>query len=314
MTKSSRPRPSVATVGSACSRVHRLVVAGALAQRPRAAGHAWVFLQYLLGFRRLGFETLFVDRMPGDAAYLEAVMRRFQLPYALLDEQGRSAAGLSDDDVASHVQGATVLNVMGYLQDERLLELAGQRVFVDIDPGFPQMWRALELADVFAGHDRFVTVGQNIGRVDCEIPACALDWIASPPPVVLDEWPVRAGGARFTTVASWRGAFGPIEYQGKTYGLRVHEFRRFRELPRLVEEVFELALEVDPAETRDLELLGENGWHLVDPRRVAADPDAYRNYLQRSKAELMIAKNMYVESRSGWFSDRSASTGLPLAR
>jgi len=30
------------------------------------------------------------------------------------------------------------------------------RVFLDIDPGFPQMWHALGLADPFAGHDAFV--------------------------------------------------------------------------------------------------------------------------------------------------------------
>jgi hypothetical protein len=32
-----------------------IVIAGSLAQRPRQGGHTWVFLQYLLGFRRLGW-------------------------------------------------------------------------------------------------------------------------------------------------------------------------------------------------------------------------------------------------------------------
>ena len=35
------------------------------------------------------------------------------------------------------------------------------------------------------------------------------------------------------SIASWRGAYGPLEYQGKTLGLRVHEFRKFVRLPRL---------------------------------------------------------------------------------
>jgi hypothetical protein len=37
--------------------------------------------------------------------------------------------------------------------------------------------------------------------------------------------------------------------------------------------------------------------------------------LQGSSAELMVAKNMYVESRSGWFSDRSIcylASGRPV--
>jgi hypothetical protein len=48
---------------------------------------------------------------------------------------------------------------------------------------------------------------------------------------------------------------------------------------------------------------------------VAADPWRYRTYIQESAAELMIAKNLYVETRSGWFSDRSAcylASGRPV--
>ena len=38
----------------------RIAVAGSVAQRAGHGGHAWVFLQYLLGFRRLGYDVLFV--------------------------------------------------------------------------------------------------------------------------------------------------------------------------------------------------------------------------------------------------------------
>jgi hypothetical protein len=44
---------------------------------------------------------------------------------------------------------------------------------------------------------------------------------------------------------------------------------------------------------------------LIEPRGAAGDPWRYRDYIQRSAAELMIAKGMYVQTRSGWFSDRS---------
>ena len=40
-----------------------VVVAGSVAQRPGRGGHAWVLLQYLLGFRRLGYDVLFLDRL-----------------------------------------------------------------------------------------------------------------------------------------------------------------------------------------------------------------------------------------------------------
>jgi hypothetical protein len=134
---------------------------------------------------------------------------------------------------------------------------------------------------------------------------------------VLEHWPVsdpRPDG-RFTSVASWRGPFAPIEYEGVTYGLRVHEFRRFAELPRRTAETFEVALDIHEAETSDLELLRANDWLLADPSIEAADPWAYRDYVWGSKAELGIAKGMYVKSRGGWFSDRSIcylASGRPV--
>src|SRR5436309_16008737 len=40
-----------------------VAVAGSVAQKPGHGGHTWVFLQYLLGFRRLGWDVLFLDRL-----------------------------------------------------------------------------------------------------------------------------------------------------------------------------------------------------------------------------------------------------------
>jgi hypothetical protein len=189
-------------------------------------------------------------------------------------------------------------------------------VFLDIDPGFGQMWRELGLADVFAGHDVHVTIGENVGRAECTVPTCGIAWLTTRQPVVLSHWPMqRSTGARFTSVCSWRGAYDPVELGGTRYGLRVHEFRRFAPLPRETEESFELALDIHPAETSDLQLLERTGWRLADPAAVAGDPRSYRTYVQASKAELMVAKNMYVETRSGWFSDRSIcylASGRPV--
>jgi hypothetical protein len=307
-----------------------LVIAGALAQRPGYGGHTWVFLQYLLGFRRLGFDVVFVDWLSeemcggpvGDsegARYLRIVMEHFGLggDYALLDERGDSVAGIDRAALRDRLaRSAFLLNVMGYLDDEELLAAAPRRVFLDIDPGFAQMWRDLGLADPFAGHHVFVTIGENIGRPGCPIPTCGLDWLRTRQPLVLDLWPEQSStDGRFTTVGSWRGAYGPIEWDGRTYGLRVHEFRKFVELPDLSGLPFELALDIDEAETRDLDLLRTHGWELVDPGRVASDPVVYQRYVAASKAEFVVAKNLYVDTRSGWFSDRSAcylASGKPV--
>jgi hypothetical protein len=178
------------------------------------------------------------------------------------------------------------------------------------------MWRALGLHDAFQGHDIYVTVGESVGAPECTIPTGGIDWITTPQPVVLEHWPSQAGrGRAFTSVGSWRGPFGPIEFEGATYGLRVHEFRKFADLPRRVSEPLEIALDIDEADARDVELLRSAGWTLRDPRSVAADPWRYRSYVQESRAELMVAKNLYVQSRSGWFSDRSIcylASGRPV--
>ena len=290
-----------------------VVAGGALAQRPRIGGHAWMFLQYLLGFRRLGYDVLFLDRADGaDSSWVERVLARHGVPYLVLgkDSEARREA------VGRARTALFLLDVMGFVDDEEVRSAAPHRVFLDIDPGFGQMWRELELADVLAGHDAYVTIGERIGQPDCEVPTCGLEWITTPQPVVLDEWPVASGSdGRFSSVATWRGPFGPIERDGKTYGLRVHEFRKFVGLPGRTDDEFEVALDIDPADHRDIELLRENGWRLIDPQQVAGDPWSYREYIQRSKAEFMVAKNMYVETRSGWFSDRSIcylASGKPV--
>ena len=312
-----------------------IVVAGGLAQRAGYGGHAWVFLQYLLGFRRLGFDVLFVDRLepewcsdPGGEsipeqarrlAYLQETMRAFgsPIPYAVLYDGGRRVLGMPRHELVARVRDSVmVLDVMGFLDDEELLDAAPLRVFLDIDPGFPQMWRALGWADLLSRHDVYVTVGANIGGRDCRIPTGGIDWFTTRPPVVLEHWPAQADAGRaITTVAAWRGPFDPIEYQGETYGLRAHEFRQFARLPRRSDASFELALDIDAADRRDRELLIGNGWMLTDPRAVADDVKGYRSYVQHSRAELMVAKGMYVHTRSGWFSDRSASylaSGRPV--
>lgn len=246
-------------------------------------------------------------------------MRGFGLAgaWSVVLDDGRHA-GLSRERVLEHVGDSDLLiNVMGFLADDELLGAARRRVFLDTDPGFGQMWCDLGLADIFAGHDAHVTIGERIGRDDCTIPTCGLDWITTPQPVLLEGWPVAPPPASeaFTTIGRWRGAYGPIDHGGRRYGLRVHEVRRFAELPRACGGTFELALDIDPAETADLKLLADGGWSLVDPGRAAATARSYRAYIAGSAAQFMVAKGIYVDSRSGWFSERSIcylASGRPV--
>jgi hypothetical protein len=314
-----------------------IVLAGSLAQKPHQAGHTWVFLQYLLGFRRLGWDVLFLDRLEPDMCvdaagnrcsieictgflYLKDVMTAFGLEdsFAVACDGGRRFIGLPREEVLNRVnESAALINVMGFFTDPEVLAKAGTRVFFDIDPGFGQMWRELGWHDPYAGYDRYVTIGERIGQADCTVPDCGLTWITTKQPVVLEYWPASEGPSdgAFTSIGAWRGPYGSVEYGGRTYGLRAHEFRKFMTLPTLSKETFEVALDIHSAETNDLALLSTNGWRLEDPSVAAHDPGAYQAYLSSSKAEFMVAKNMYVQSKSGWFSDRSIcylATGRPV--
>jgi hypothetical protein len=315
---------------------HSVVIAGALAQKPKIAGHTWALLQYLLGFKRLGWKTLFVDHLEPSLCVDEAgqgctpegsvnlryvldVVRSFGLEedYVLIGTGGESLIGMPRPRLLERVgHSAFLLNIMGYLRDEEVLGRSPRRIFLDIDPGFGQFWDELGLHHPFVGHDAYVTIGLNIGRPDCTIPTRGLDWIVTPQPVVLEWWPASdVRGESFTTIASWRGAYGPVEFRGRTYGLRVHQFRRFMDLPGLTGRPFELALAIHPAETRDLALLFDKGWALVDPQIVAGDPLSYRRYIRRSWAEFSVAKDLYVQSHGGWISDRSLcylASGKPV--
>src|SRR5204862_601048 len=144
-------------------------------------------------------------------------------------------------------------------------------------------------ADVLGHHDVHVTIGERIGAPDCTVPTCGLRWVTTPQPVALDAWPASPGGGRgFTSVASWRGAYGPVDHDGRRYGLRVHQFRRFAQLPRLAGGGFGLALDIDAADAGDARLLRAGRWQLVGPAAVAATPRAYRRYVQAPAREGMV--------------------------
>jgi hypothetical protein len=306
----------------------RIVVAGSIAQRPGQGGHAWVFLQYALGLRRLGWDVLLLDRLEPEMcrdaagepcafessvnlAYWRSLVARcgLQDAAALVYDRGAEVAGARTWSglLADVRRSACLLNVMGFMDHEAVLDAAALTVFVDIDPGFTQMWQELGQTRFLDGHDAWVTVGANIGRADCAIPTCGRPWIPWRQPALLDWWQAapRHGAERFTSVGAWRGPYAPVEYRGRTYGLRVHEFRRFATLPGSVEPRFEVALDIEDSDARDRDDLRARGWALADPHRVAGDPWTYRNYVWGSDAELLIAKGIYVHTNSGWFSDRS---------
>ena len=312
----------------------RIVFCGMIARDPCQGGATWAILQYVLGLRRLGHEVHFIEPVPRgsvrplganlglseNAEYFRHVVRQFDLT-------GRAGLLLADSHETSELTYAAMrrvvgsadllINVSGMLTDANLLSAVGTRVYLDLDPAFIQLWQAVQGIDMrMEGHTHFVTVGLRIGQPDCDVPDCGRVWITTPQPVVLEHWPAarQTPDDVFTTIGNWRG-YGSIEHNGIFYGQKAHSLRRIIELPRCTSQRIVLALSIHEGEIRDLASLSENGWSAIDPAQVAGNPSTYRQFIQRSKAELGIVKSGYVASRCGWFSDRSAcylASGRPV--
>jgi hypothetical protein len=293
-----------------------VVVAGALANKPGSAGEAWVRMSWVRGFQQLGIDTWFVEELaqpPADDSpaldWFRAVTERFGLrARASLVNRGDAIVGPSLEQLEAVASEATLVNISAHLTLPRLFDAFRSRVMVDIDPGFTQFWHEAGIPGArVEGHDLHFTIGELIGTSGCPIPTGGMEWRPVRQPVVLDDWPPVAPGEPnlFTTVGTWRGPFGPVEHGGRTYGLKVHEFRKFMELPRRSPHRFELALDIHPGDNADLEALRAHGWLVTDPAAVAGDPDAFRAYVQRSGAEFSVAQGVYVDTGCGWFSDRT---------
>jgi Glycosyl transferases group 1 len=295
----------------------RVLVAGMLAGTPGHGGATWAVLQYIRGLEQLGHEVVAVEPVARADERQVAYHRSLDLPAAALLLSGsRRTIGLPYQELAGF--GADVLlNISGMLRDETLLEQIPVRAFIDLDPGFTQVWHEQGEDMGLALHTHFVTVGARVGAGECPIPTCGREWITTLPPVALAHWPYEPRPASlqaFTSVGHWR-SYGSLEHRGIHYGQRAHSLRELLPLPRLVGDRFELALGIHPREHRDLAALSANGWGLLDPARVACTPAAYQAFVRGSEAELCVAKSGYVASHSGWFSDRSAcylASGRPV--
>lgn len=284
------------------------VVAAALANKPWNGGNAWARLGFVIGLQRLGFGTLLIEQLaaptPDTAFYFASVCEQFGVEGVLLTDASPSQALLDRAEDA-----AVLVNVGGHLDIPALVRAPRRRIFVDDDPVYTQAWHAQgQLGERLAGYDAYFSVGLNIGREGRGVARDGIDWLPLLPPVPLAEWAPADGEGldRFTTIASWRGAYGPLEHAGATYGQKAHEFRKLVELPQRAGTSFELALDIHQADAADRALLESHGWVIVDPREVAGTPDAFRDYVRGSGAEFSAAQGAYVATESGWFSDRTA--------
>jgi hypothetical protein len=317
----------------------KVIVSGALANKPQNGGGIWERMSWVVGLQRLGFEVYFVEQISplccvnsnGNRVPLEdsvnlqwfrQITKFFGVENhsALIDESNNKCVEIDWENLLDIAESAQLLiNLSGHLQLKSLINRISCNVYIDVDPGFAQFWHADSNTPFqLCGHDYYFTIGENIGKSLCPIPTCEIEWRHTRQPIVLDQWPVVKTDQtqRFTTIAGWRGPYGPINFEGKILGLKAHEFRKFIELPKKsLDTCFELALSIHPSDEKDRLALVENGWNLVDPNKVANTHDSFQHYVQNSSAEFSVAQGVYVETNSGWFSDRSIrylASGKPV--
>jgi hypothetical protein len=311
--------------------VARIVVSGYMVRHP-FAGNLLAYFHYVLGLVRLGHEVVYVEESgwpyscydPETSLWcdhpstgLRVVRALFaahdvDAPVIYVNRDTRDIEGAGHDELECRLREADLLlNIGGVCYLPPFL-LCGRRALIDMDPLFTQVERfgARALADY---HAHF-SYGANIGQAGCTIPTCGINWRPAVPPVVLDlwEWGCPRAGAPFTTIGNW-GSYGKIAHQGASYGQKDEEFLRLIDLPRHTAQRLELALSGAEADAGRLE---QAGWLVRDAGvEIGMDVTGYRQYIRASCGEFSVAKNAYVASRSGWFSDRSAcylAAGLPV--
>jgi len=316
--------------------VARVVVCGYMVRYP-LAGMLLAYLQYVLGLVRLGHEVLYFEESGWDRSCynpvdntstddpdygltnLRNILSSFGAnpPVAYFSRQSERLYGLSWDELRDFFRHADLLlNIGGVCWTPDFL-LCKRRALVDMDPFFTQIGRMG--VEGFDHYDTYFSYGVNIGRPACSIPTRGIQWHPIVPPVVCDLWsnqgtPVDpSDGTRpFTTIANW-SAYGGATYNGEQYGQKDVEFERMESLPGRVSQKLELAL--SGAGTDTVSRLRNAGWSIRNSLDVTLKLSDYQSYIADSRGEFSVAKNAYVKTRSGWFSDRTVcylASGRPV--
>jgi hypothetical protein len=313
----------------------RVIVLGYVVRGP-LGGMGWSDLHYVMGLADLGHDVYFVedsDDYPScydpvrnatvtDPTYGLAFARRAFTRvglgdrWAYYDAHARRWHGSCADRIEAICASADLLLNLGGVNPLRpwLLPIPA-RALVDKDPAFTQIRHLTDpgARDRALQHTAFFSFGENIGRAGCAVPDDGLPWRSTRHPIFLDAWPVTPAPAdgRFTTIMQWDSYAAP-GHGGVRYGMKSDSFTPYLDLPARAGRVFELAI---GSSTAPRPLLTRRGWAVCNPVELAWDPWAYQRYIQESRAEWSVAKQGYVVSRSGWFSERSAAylaSGRPV--
>jgi hypothetical protein len=295
---------------------------------------SWV-LQYLLGLKKLGHDVYFVEKygydsscynpvtntMSDDCSYGLSVVSGLLSRFGFADkwcyvEKGDVYHGVSKKAIEEVFASADIfidMGTHGSWQNEA--EKAALRVWIDGEPGYTQikLYHNLREGNPVNEYDRYFTNGLNVGVNGNMIPTSGISWGHLLHPVDTDLFTLCPAikNASYSTVMNWV-SHATLEYNGKAYGQKNVEFEKFISLPRHVHAGMEAAVSGNNVPR---EILQANGWKIEDGRKVTETFDSFKDYICSSRGEFSVCKNVFIDTKSGWFSDKSAaylSSGRPV--
>src|SRR5262245_35379170 len=263
-------------------------------------GHFWVFMQYVRGLKQSGCDVYWLERFRGtgspgeDAVTLarfRAHMGRFGLATKTVLYVGNghkradlcppeSYIGMSRQEAEAIFRRADLLLNFHYTIAPELLARFRRTALVDIDPGLLQFWMSHGQLRV-PRHDVYFTTGETVGTPAALVPDCGIAWNHIRPPVSLEDWPYAfdRGAAAFTTVSNWSAKNWIVDGDEVYENTKRAAFLEFADLPRMTDQVLELALLLETEDDESDRLRLERcGWSIRDVYEVAATPESYRAY------------------------------------
>src|SRR5437016_1159927 len=318
----------------------KIVLLGMMGRCP-VGGQAWIYLNWLRAFSRLGHDVYYIEDDPSwpydpttncvtdDCTYavrhvrscLERCGLEGKWAYRLPDRSPAATWGMESQQIDELYRSCDILvNLQGGsdLREEHMR--AARRVYIQTDPVTCELRLANgdeHTREHFAAHDIIFTYGENYGAADCDVPLNGIEYHKTRQPIDLELWPYEfdPSAAHFTTIGNYRQTGSDVDYNGQTYRWSKHyEWEKVIDLPRRTKQTFELA--VMPEDEADRLYLREHGWRLTSPLEMSLDVfGKYPGFIQQSRGEFTVAKDQNVRLRSGWFSDRSAcylAAGRPV--
>jgi len=321
----------------------RIIVSGLVGLYP-LGGVAWDYLQYPIGFLKLGHDVYYHEdtwswpHQPVEKTYTQDPS--YSVKY-LVDFMEKYAPGLRDRWHYLHLHETSFgmsrkkfdetagsadlfLNVSGACMIPENLPGGCVKVFLDTDPGYNQIMMSERFAwsenvdrwcSMVDEHDRHFTYAENILEADCLVPKLNYKWKTTRMPISMEHWQSSSRHqpeGPWTTVMTWNAFKGKLVYRGVEYGSKGAEFDRLVNLPAMVNVPLKVAVGGVEA---PLGRLLQAGWQVADGPETTITPAAYRDFIMSSRGEISPAKQVYVELRTGWFSCRSAcylASGRPV--